>query len=227
MWSVGDTLHVLTSCGFLNAAHFAPVRNEEADAAFVHASHGPHATPRSHGVLSCILELTAFCCRGHGDMDISCVGPASDQLQYRQHASFGSVQCSCPPRKRLLTGCHCLAAADSRCSEAGSATGGAGGEYRCASAYPSPGRSMKLGRQNLHLFRLKNTRFDVIGGLVYFFLVVRRQLRSRTTCRLCDCLQGNTRHLTLFLIAQGHRADFLSDKFHMQLLMFHRLNRHQ
>jgi hypothetical protein len=47
------------------------------------------------------------------------------------------------------------------------------GEYRCASAYPSPGRSAKLGRQNLHLFRLKNTRFDVIGGLVYFFLVVR------------------------------------------------------
>lgn len=41
------------------------------------------------------------------------------------------------------------------------------------SAYPSPGRSLKLGRQNLHLFRLKNTRFDVIGGLVYFFLVVR------------------------------------------------------
>jgi hypothetical protein len=65
------------------------------------------------------------------------------------------------------------AAADSRCSEAGSANGFAAGEYRCASAYPSPGRSIKLGRQNLHLFRLKNTRFDVIGGLVYFFLVVR------------------------------------------------------
>ena len=59
------------------------------------------------------------------------------------------------------------------CREAGSASGMVAGGYRCASAYPSPGRSAKLGRQNLHLFRLKNTRFDVIGGLVFFFLVVR------------------------------------------------------
>ena len=48
-----------------------------------------------------------------------------------------------------------------------------GGEYRCMAAYPSPPCSMQLGRQNLHLFRLKNTRFDVIGGIFYFCLVVR------------------------------------------------------
>lgn len=47
-----------------------------------------------------------------------------------------------------------------------------GGEYHCAAAYPSPSCSMQLGRQNLHLFRLKNTRFDVIGGIFYFCLVV-------------------------------------------------------
>lgn len=47
-----------------------------------------------------------------------------------------------------------------------------GGEYHCAAAYPSPPCSMQLGRQNLHLFRLKNTRFDVIGGIFYFCLVV-------------------------------------------------------
>ena len=47
-----------------------------------------------------------------------------------------------------------------------------GGEYRCMAAYPSPPCSMQLGRQNLHLFRLKNTRFDVIGGIFYFCLVV-------------------------------------------------------
>ena len=29
-----------------------------------------------------------------------------------------------------------------------------------------------LARQNLHLFRHKNTRFDVIGGVLYFCLVV-------------------------------------------------------
>lgn len=47
-----------------------------------------------------------------------------------------------------------------------------GGEYHCMAAYPSPSCSMQLGRQNLHLFRLKNTRFDVIGGIFYFCLVV-------------------------------------------------------
>ena len=49
---------------------------------------------------------------------------------------------------------------------------GGGGEFRCAAAYPSPEQSTRLGRQNLHLFRLKNTRFDVIGGAFYFLLVV-------------------------------------------------------
>ena len=48
-----------------------------------------------------------------------------------------------------------------------------GGEYHCMAAYPSPPCSMHLGRQNLHLFRLKNTRFDVIGGIFYYCLVVR------------------------------------------------------
>uniref|UniRef100_A0A7S0RR47 Uncharacterized protein n=1 Tax=Chlamydomonas leiostraca TaxID=1034604 RepID=A0A7S0RR47_9CHLO len=46
------------------------------------------------------------------------------------------------------------------------------GRYTCRVAYPSPQRSLQLGRKNLHLFRLKNTRFDVIGGMLYFLLVV-------------------------------------------------------
>ena len=46
------------------------------------------------------------------------------------------------------------------------------GEYSCAAAYPSAARSLQLGRQNLHLFRLKNTRFDVVGGILYFIFVV-------------------------------------------------------
>lgn len=49
---------------------------------------------------------------------------------------------------------------------------GGGGEFKCAAAYPSAERSMKLGEQNLHLFRLKNTRFDFIGGGIYFLIVV-------------------------------------------------------
>ena len=48
------------------------------------------------------------------------------------------------------------------------------GEYSCAAAYPDAARSLRLGRQNLHLFRLKNTRFDVVGGILYFVFVVRQ-----------------------------------------------------
>ena len=64
-----------------------------------------------------------------------------------------------------------------------------GGEYHCMAAYPSPSCSMQLGRQNLHLFRLKNTRFDVIGGIFYFCLVVRAaglMHASQTVMPGCD-----------------------------------------
>lgn len=37
------------------------------------------------------------------------------------------------------------------------AAGGAG-QYACCAAYPSPQHSLKLGKRNLHLFRLNNTR---------------------------------------------------------------------
>ena len=60
-----------------------------------------------------------------------------------------------------------------------------GGEYRCMAAYPSPSCSMQLGKQNLHLFRLKNTRFDVIGGMFYFCLVVSLHARVKTLLTLC------------------------------------------
>lgn len=44
--------------------------------------------------------------------------------------------------------------------------------YACAAAYPPAAKSQRLGRDNLGLFRLHNTRFDVIGGLLYYALVV-------------------------------------------------------
>ncbi|DBB07470.1 TPA: hypothetical protein ACH3X3_008941 [Trebouxia sp. C0006] len=61
-----------------------------------------------------------------------------------------------------------------------------GGEYHCAAAYPSPPCSMQLGRQNLHLFRLKNTRFDVIGGIFYFCLVVSVLPRCSSVSAVLD-----------------------------------------
>ncbi|KAL3147784.1 hypothetical protein ABBQ32_002515 [Trebouxia sp. C0010 RCD-2024] len=61
-----------------------------------------------------------------------------------------------------------------------------GGEYHCMAAYPSPSCSMQLGRQNLHLFRLKNTRFDVIGGIFYFCLVVSVLPRCNSVSAVLD-----------------------------------------
>ena len=49
---------------------------------------------------------------------------------------------------------------------------GGGGEFCCKAAYPSPQTSLLLGRLNLHVFRMQNTRFDIIGGALYFLLVV-------------------------------------------------------
>jgi hypothetical protein len=48
----------------------------------------------------------------------------------------------------------------------------AGGEYRCAASFPSPADSLRLGRRNLSTFRHMNSRFDVIGGGLYYLLVV-------------------------------------------------------
>jgi len=48
----------------------------------------------------------------------------------------------------------------------------AGGEYRCQAAFPSPEQSLRLGRSNLHTFRHVNSRFDIIGGVFYYLLVI-------------------------------------------------------
>lgn len=48
----------------------------------------------------------------------------------------------------------------------------AGGEYRCTKAFPSMQDSLQIGRRNLHAFRNVNSRFDIIGGALYYFLVL-------------------------------------------------------
>lgn len=88
---------------------------------------------------------------------------------------------------------------------------GGSGEFRCVASYPSAKRSLQLGRQNLHLFRLKNTRFDFIGGGLYFLIVVRcRFLPPQWACARCvavgnPCTEGAwewTRSLLIFLAAK-------------------------
>ncbi|KAK9823894.1 hypothetical protein WJX72_006230 [[Myrmecia] bisecta] len=68
----------------------------------------------------------------------------------------------------------------------GADVAGGGGEFRCMAAYPSPERSTQLGRQNIHVFRLKNTRFDVIGGALYFMLVVSMLPRCTSVSAIVD-----------------------------------------
>ena len=57
--------------------------------------------------------------------------------------------------------------------DGGAGVPGGGGEFCCKAAYPSPETSLRLGRLNLHVFRMQNTKFDIIGGALYFLLVVR------------------------------------------------------
>ena len=37
-------------------------------------------------------------------------------------------------------------------------------------------QSLRLGRRNLHMFRMTNNRFDIIGGMLYYLLVVSAQV---------------------------------------------------
>lgn len=88
-----------------------------------------------------------------------------------------------------MENCHCHAGElpIGKLEVNGGAVSGGGGEFNCAAVYPTPEQSLQLGRQNLHLFRFKNTRFDVIGGAFYFLMVVSPcdhplQARSISSC---------------------------------------------
>jgi len=60
------------------------------------------------------------------------------------------------------------------------------GEYVCAAAFPCASASRALGTSNLHLFRLNNTRFDVIGGGIYFLLTVSVMPRCASTAGILE-----------------------------------------
>ncbi|KFM24478.1 hypothetical protein F751_3196 [Auxenochlorella protothecoides] len=84
-----------------------------------------------------------------------------------------------------------------------------GGEYRCAAAYPSAQQSESIGRRNLHMFRNMNTRFDVIGGALYYLLVVSVLPRCRHLAAVLEAPDWGT-GLSLLL---GAAADTVSDIF--------------
>ncbi len=84
----------------------------------------------------------------------------------------------------------------------GGAVAGGGGEFQCAAVYPTPEQSLQLGRQNLHLFRFKNTRFDVIGGAFYFLMVVRPchpfpfPVCLKVACPILHCILETCSHIS-------------------------------
>ncbi|KAL6778167.1 hypothetical protein ACKKBG_A17180 [Auxenochlorella protothecoides x Auxenochlorella symbiontica] len=84
-----------------------------------------------------------------------------------------------------------------------------GGEYRCAAAYPSAQQSESIGRRNLHMFRNMNTRFDVIGGALYYLLVVSVLPRCRHLAAVLEAPDWGT-GLSLLL---GAAADTVGDIF--------------
>ncbi|WIA33540.1 hypothetical protein OEZ86_006664 [Tetradesmus obliquus] len=90
---------------------------------------------------------------------------------------------------------HQGAAAGVSGAAAGGGGGGRGGVYKCSALFPAADKSLKLGRKNLHLFRFKNSRFDVIGGAIYFLSIVSVLPR---------CSAG------LVLLSAGSVADFIA-----------------
>ncbi|GIL77238.1 hypothetical protein Vretifemale_6729 [Volvox reticuliferus] len=106
--------------------------------------------------------------------------------------SFKDASRSVPAAMRASS---CGAGGDSGIS--GFAAKGPEGEYLCAACYPSPRTSMHLGRRNLHVFRLRNTRFDVIGGVFYFLLVVSVLPRCS---HLAEVLEADTPAKALSLL---------------------------
>ena len=64
------------------------------------------------------------------------------------------------------------------------------GEYVCAAAYPPPATTLDLGRRNALNFRLLNTRFDVVGGALYFLVTVSTVPRCADVDALLDARGG-------------------------------------
>ncbi|GAB4822190.1 hypothetical protein N2152v2_009236 [Parachlorella kessleri] len=79
------------------------------------------------------------------------------------------------PRRRTPSSSSLYSLSHLEAEEAAAAHAAAkplGGEYRCERAFPAPEQSLRLGRRNLHMFRMTNNRFDIIGGMLYYLLVV-------------------------------------------------------
>ena len=70
----------------------------------------------------------------------------------------------------------CLTSRSRRTTERWQVVAGSSAAQQCTHR---PSSRCSWARQNLHLFRFKNTRFDIIGGAFYFLMVV-----SHISCSL-------------------------------------------
>lgn len=84
-----------------------------------------------------------------------------------------------------------------------------GPTYLAMLPHPATPQSESIGRRNLHMFRNMNTRFDVIGGALYYLLVVSVLPRCRHLAAVLEAPDWGT-GLSLLL---GAAADTVSDIF--------------
>lgn len=74
-------------------------------------------------------------------------------------------------------------------------------EYTCQSVYPSAKKSLELAKDSLSRFRSRNIRFDIVGALWYFLLVVSVFPRCSSVSTILEApnsLQILTRFLHCF-----------------------------
>ena len=95
----------------------------------------------------------------------------------------------------------------------------AGGEFQCASAFPTPEDSFKIGRHNLHAFRNVNSRFDIIGGVLYYLLVLSALPRCSEAERIFSAT-SLPEAITFFLEAMGTTFLYIFSKSYVSFCAF-------
>lgn len=74
-------------------------------------------------------------------------------------------------------------------------------------------QSAELGRRNLHMFRHMNTRFDVIGGALYYMLVVSAIPRCGRLAAVLDAPSLGAALLSLAGAARDAVADIILESY--------------
>lgn len=95
----------------------------------------------------------------------------------------------------------------------------AGGEYRCIASFPTASDSLKIGRLNLHTFRHVNSRFDLIGGMLYYLLVISALPRCSEVAEIFEASSVSDA-ISLFFRAMWSTFIFIFSKTYISCASF-------